>query len=99
MSASTGILMLSLSVALPLLERADLVAVPVAESAHDPSACPRAHDHTVCTQVGSNLSLAVPALEQRMAYRVVRVAAAEAVSTVRVASLAAANPQRAPPSA
>ena len=51
-------LMLTLSIAVPVLERADLVNEPVAESEHNPTECPRGHDHTICTQVGANLSAA-----------------------------------------
>lgn len=48
--------MLMLSVAVPVLERSELLDGPVAESAHDPGECPRSHDHRICTQVGANLS-------------------------------------------
>lgn len=51
-------LLLTLSVAVPVLERVDLSLEPVAESAHDPGACAPSHDHTVCTQVGANVALA-----------------------------------------
>ncbi len=51
-------LTLVLSVAIPLLERADLSLNPVAESEHDPGSCAPAHDHTICTQVGANVALA-----------------------------------------
>lgn len=50
-------LTLVLSVAIPLLERADLSLDPVAESQHDPGSCAPAHDHTICTQVGANVAL------------------------------------------
>lgn len=49
--------MLVLSVTVPLVERADLDHHVRWESNHDPSACAPAHDHTMCTQVGANLSL------------------------------------------
>ena len=51
-------LLLTLSVAVPALARAEFAHEPAIESEHDPAHCPRAHDHTVCTQVGANLSLA-----------------------------------------
>ena len=47
--------MLSLSVAIPILERAEISAEPVAESEHNPATCPPAHDHTLCTQVSTQL--------------------------------------------
>ena len=51
-------LLLTLSIAVPALERAEFAHEPAIESEHDPAHCPPAHDHTVCTQVGANLSLA-----------------------------------------
>ena len=51
-------LLLALSVAVPALERAEFAHESAIESEHDPAHCPTAHDHTVCTQVGANLSLA-----------------------------------------
>ena len=47
--------MLTLGVVIPVLERAETVNEPVAESEHNPATCPSGHDHTVCTQVGANL--------------------------------------------
>ena len=47
-------LMLTLSIAVPLVERADFVHETVVESHHDPAQCPSAHNHTVCTQVSAN---------------------------------------------
>ena len=49
-------LMLTLSIAVPVLERADLADEPVVESEHNPAECPPGHDHTICTLVGANLS-------------------------------------------
>ena len=48
-------MMLMLSVAVPLLERADLSHETVIESEHNPLRCPPPHDHTVCTQANANL--------------------------------------------
>ena len=53
-----AVAMLALSVAVPVLEVADLTHAPVVESEHAPDTCPPAHDHTVCTQVGANHSAA-----------------------------------------
>lgn len=47
-------LLLTLSVAVPVMEVADLAQTPVVESEHEPGTCPPPHDHTVCTQVGAN---------------------------------------------
>ncbi|MDG2239372.1 MAG: hypothetical protein P8L30_04170 [Longimicrobiales bacterium] len=51
-------LLVILSVAVPALERDEFAAETVVESEHAPGTCPTAHDHTVCTQVGANLSVA-----------------------------------------
>ena len=47
-------LLLTLSVAVPVMERADVSHAPAVESEHQPGTCPAPHDHTVCTQVGAN---------------------------------------------
>lgn len=49
--------MLVLSVAVPLLERMDLPQRPHWELPHDAAGCMGGHDHTICTQVGANLTL------------------------------------------
>lgn len=54
LAAPLSALIVVLSVAVPLLERADIRHESAVESQHDPSTCPTAHDHTVCTQVGAN---------------------------------------------
>lgn len=54
-----SLLMLTLSIAVPLMEQSELVNSPVVESEHNPAECPSGHDHTVCTQVGANLSVLV----------------------------------------
>jgi len=55
-SGPLSALLLVLSVAVPVLERSDITHETVVESEHDPGSCPTPHDHTVCTQVGSNQS-------------------------------------------
>ena len=74
--ASLGIslLMLAMSLTVPVLERAEMVDGPVAESEHDLATCPTAHDHRICTQVGANLSATSRVQEHRLAYAVVPVA-------------------------
>ena len=61
-SVGLSAVMLVIWISVPLLERADLVNEPVVESEHNPSTCPPAHDHRVCTQVVANL--AVPSAGQ-----------------------------------
>ena len=56
---ATGIalLMLTLSVAVPVLERGTFLDRSVVEEEHAPGDCPSGHDHTVCTQFGANLPI------------------------------------------
>lgn len=57
LSSGVAALMLSLSVAMPFMERVEIVHEPVAESEHNPTTCPPRHDHRLCTQVGANFAL------------------------------------------
>ena len=90
-------LLLTLSIAVPALERAEFVHESAIESEHDPAHCPPAHDHTVCTQVGANLSLtAAPTLidhTQEIDAVAVPVEAPASVHSV----FAYGHPSRAPP--
>ena len=47
-------LLLSLSVAVPVLDGAERSRGPVLESKHSAGACVVGHDHSVCTQLSSN---------------------------------------------
>lgn len=98
-SASIGIslLMLTLSVAVPVLERAELANELAAESEHNPATCPTGHDHTVCTQVGANLALASAEQERRPAHAVITVAAPRQAPQSRSRAFAEGHPSRAPP--
>jgi hypothetical protein len=42
------------SVVVPLLDRAERIAVPVVESEHNASTCVQWHDHRICTQYSTN---------------------------------------------
>lgn len=90
-------LMLLMSVAIPLLERAEVVNEPVAESEHNPATCPTQHDHTVCTQVGANASAPSHDSAQRSDHTVVVVATPTQAPTVASATFAEGHPSRAPP--
>ena len=46
--------MVALGVLVPLLDRGERVGGFAFESEHDAATCLRGHDHTVCTQFGSN---------------------------------------------
>lgn len=96
-SAGTALLMLSLSIAVPLLERADVVTAPVAESEHNPATCPPAHDHTVCTQVGSNLAAPAPAHEHRLTRVVLQTATPSDAVPATATAFPEGHPTRAPP--
>ncbi|MDX1645508.1 MAG: hypothetical protein R3304_00080 [Longimicrobiales bacterium] len=50
-------LLLTLSVAVPVLEQDPQLFESVAENEHAPGECPSGHDHTVCTQVAKNLPI------------------------------------------
>jgi hypothetical protein len=54
-------LMLQLGVVVPLLESPEALGPTAVESEHGSEHCPTPHDHTVCTQAGSNPAIAVPA--------------------------------------
>jgi len=90
-------LLFTLSIAVPALERAEFAHESAIESEHDPAHCPPTHDHTVCTQVGANLSLtAAPTLVDHT-QEVFRVAApVEAPASVH-SIFAYGHPSRAPP--
>lgn len=90
-------LMLSLSVAVPVLERADLVHAPVAESQHAPGSCPSAHDHTVCTQVGANLSATASGDAPGLTEILGTVSAPVMAPRVAQSPLPEGHPSRAPP--
>ena len=97
--ASLGIslLMLTMSLAVPVLERAEMVDGPVAESEHDPTMCPTAHDHRICTQVVANLSATSRVQEHRLGYAVVPVATRPETLRRALAALSEGHPSRAPP--
>ena len=96
-SAGLAMLMLTLSVAVPLMERGDLVSNSSVESQHDPARCGHTHDHRVCAQVGANLSVAAPAHQYRLSHVVVRLARPGDPRSTIHKRLLAGPPSRAPP--
>ena len=78
-SVGLSLLLLTLSAAVPVLERSELVHEPVVESEHKPGECPSGHDHTVCTQVGANLSVAADGPDHSPMRAAVRSAASPTV--------------------
>lgn len=65
LSGPLAALMLVMSVAAPVYERADFGHELAIESEHDPATCPPAHDHSVCAQVSANAGAASNAPEHR----------------------------------
>jgi hypothetical protein len=96
-SAGLAMLMLTLSVAVPIMERGELVADTAVESEHDPARCGHPHDHRVCAQVGANLSLAAPAHEVRLSYVVISLARPDDLQSTVHKRFLAGPPSRAPP--
>ena len=89
--------MLVMTVAVPLLERADVVHEPVVEREHDPATCPPAHDHTICTQVVANVAAPSAPVERHRPHGVVRVFDPIEVLAAVHSVLAEGHPSRAPP--
>jgi hypothetical protein len=98
-SLGMSLLMLVMTVAIPVLERSELVNQPVAESEHNPATCPTGHDHTVCTQIGANAAAPAARVSQRAPRALsVALAPADAVS-IRPEPFPDGHPSRAPPHA
>ena len=91
--------MIVMSVVVPVLDRAEAVHEVVVESEHNPATCPPAHDHTICTQFGANLSAAAPPPAQLAANLVVRIVDPNTGVSLLRPSFAAGPPARAPPTA
>lgn len=96
-SGGVMLLMLTLSVATPLVERADLDQNLVVESEHDPASCPPGHDHTVCTQVSSNLSALVGGQVVPTPHAGHRLPGFDAETGTLTSSVVASHRSRAPP--
>lgn len=97
LSAGVATLLLALSVAVPVMERGELVAETAVESAHDPARCGHAHDHRICTQVGANFSIAAVMHQHRAAHVVVRSASPTAPRSALLDTFLEGPPSRAPP--
>jgi hypothetical protein len=96
---SVGItaLMLTLSVAVPVLERAEVSNETVAESQHDPATCPRGHDHTVCAQIGASVSAPAESAAPPIAHTFLRFGAVASAHEAVTSAVPEGHPSRAPP--
>jgi hypothetical protein len=97
LSVTLATLMLTLSVAVPVLERGEVVGEAAIESEHDPGRCGHSHDHRICTQVGANLSVAAVAYDYRAAHVVVRLAMPGQARSALLGTFLEGPPARAPP--
>lgn len=97
MSVGISLLMLTLSVVVPVLERGSIFDRPVVEREHNPGDCPSGHDHTVCTQVGANLSLEAPPVQTALGSAVVAVSPIAAKRVHATGPVAGSKHSRAPP--
>ncbi len=91
--------MVALSVAVPLVARADLDHHERWESEHSAGVCAPAHDHTICTQVGANLSLPSRTGIPSPVLRFVRNPRPVGLHVSNLRIRREGNPTRAPPSA
>lgn len=97
LSGPLAALMLVLSVAVPVVERADVSHELAVESEHAPGTCPTAHDHTVCTQVGANQGAASDSPIRRTPVGSVFLALRSADRVAAPSSRVPGPPARAPP--
>lgn len=97
LSAGIALLMLTLGMAVPVLEQDSIFHRPVVESEHNPGECPSGHDHTICTQVGANLAIDADHAERPIASAVVDLSVLARERALTPRSLDEANPSRAPP--
>jgi len=90
-------LIVTLSVAVPVLERADLARGTAFESRHDPVACSPGHDHTLCTQIGAGHALPSRRGLRPGASLFVYAPMGQTLASAFVSSLAEGSPPRGPP--
>lgn len=96
-AAAIAALVLTLNVSLPVLERADIGHEPVVESEHAPGECPQAHDHTICTQVGSNYAAPLRGTSRQQSQQIFRAAYSSPFAAPTPSVLAEGHASRAPP--
>lgn len=97
LSLGLAAILLTLSVATPVLDRGEDFGRVSVESTHDPSRCGHPHDHRICTQVGSNLSLVAPSYDPRTPHVTLRSAPPETPDPELPDTFVEGPPSRAPP--
>jgi hypothetical protein len=97
LSLGLATLLLTLSVAIPVLERGELSGTVGIESSHDPGRCGHVHDHRICTQLSANLSLVAPAYDYRVPHVTIRAARPEVRASTQHHTFFEGPPSRAPP--
>jgi hypothetical protein len=95
--AAISAVWLALSVATPLVERADYAHAAAIEGQQHSESCPRAHDHTICAQVGGNLSLPAVLSAVSLASPVLRFRLTRRPGAADPRILTYGHPTRAPP--
>ena len=97
LSSVVTLLMMTVSVAVPLMDRAEPSVELAVESEHDQSRCRHAHDHRVCSQVGASSSLASGAYEHRLGHVATQVATPVDAEGTATRTFREGPPSRAPP--
>lgn len=97
LSAGMSLIMLTLSVAVPVLEQDALFAQPIVENEHSPGECPSGHDHTICAQVGANIAIGSDGADRPLERSAVTVAPVAGAWAHVAAAEDDTNRSRAPP--
>jgi len=91
--------MLTLSIVMPVLDRVDIAAEPVAESEHVPAECLQGHDHSICTLFGANHAAAARVSDKQRQHLLHRLASLTPRLTTDQSTIPGGPPSRAPPKA
>ena len=97
LATALAALMLTLSVVMPVLDRADIAPEPVAESGHVPAECLQGHDHSICTLVGANHSAASVASNRHQQHLLHTLASLTPRLAIVQPTILEGPPSRAPP--
>lgn len=97
LSLGLAAILLTLSVATPVLDRGEDFGRVSVESGHDPSRCGHPHDHRICTQVGANLSLATAIYDYRTPHVTLRTTRPQTPTSEVHDTFVEGPPSRAPP--